>query len=287
MTSWARLVIKQLEDHVDDVESMRCLGFCVSIDHAKFMADHFNSHGIKAVAVWGDSPDDDRRAALQDLAQGRVQVVFSVDLFNEGVDVPAVDAVLMLRPTESATLFLQQLGRGLRRSPNKSVLHRPRLRRNAPHGVPIRPQVPSAARRVTSRCRACRRGGLPVPARRMPHGARRCGAGKSSFEAFVAPSHRGGPRRSTSFVTSRRRSGNDISLSAYLAESGLDLSDVYDARNLGQTCARPPACPCLRQDHSRTLCDAVLAGCAMSTTRSVLGRMPRSPGAIRHRRSRS
>ena len=60
--AWARLVIKQLEDHVDDVGSMRCLAFCVSIDHAKFMADHFNSHGINAVAVWGDSKEDDRRA---------------------------------------------------------------------------------------------------------------------------------------------------------------------------------------------------------------------------------
>ena len=77
------------------------------------MAEHFNRHGVAAVAIWGDSPPADREAALRDLAAGAIRVVFSVDLFNEGVDVPAVDTVLMLRPTESPTLFLQQLGRGL------------------------------------------------------------------------------------------------------------------------------------------------------------------------------
>jgi superfamily II DNA or RNA helicase/HKD family nuclease len=118
--AWARQVLHEVASHVDDVATMRCLGFCVSVDHARFMARHFNDHGIAAVAVWGDSPDAERRAALQDLAAGRIQAVFSVDLFNEGVDVPTVDTVLLLRPTESPTLFLQQLGRGLRRAKDKA-----------------------------------------------------------------------------------------------------------------------------------------------------------------------
>ena len=84
------------------------------------MAAHFTRHGLPSVAVWGDSSRDVREAALKDLAAGKVRVVFSVDLFNEGVDVPTVDTLLMLRPTESPTLFLQQLGRGLRRSKNKA-----------------------------------------------------------------------------------------------------------------------------------------------------------------------
>ncbi len=117
--AWARLVVKQVNDHAD-VGSMRCLGFCVSVEHAQFMARHFNHHGIASVAVWGDSPRADREAALRDLAAGDVKVVFSVDLFNEGVDVPNVDTVLMLRPTESPVLFLQQLGRGLRKAKGKS-----------------------------------------------------------------------------------------------------------------------------------------------------------------------
>ena len=100
---------------------MRALGFCVSVEHARFMARVFREAGIAAMAIWSDTPEAERRAALADLAARRVNIVFSVDLFNEGVDVPTVDTLLMLRPTDSPTLFLQQLGRGLRRSIGKSV----------------------------------------------------------------------------------------------------------------------------------------------------------------------
>lgn len=118
---WARQVIAQLAARVDDPRAMRALGFCVSVRHARFMARVFREAGIPAVAIWADSPDDERRAALADLAARRVNAVFSVDLFNEGVDLPAVDTLLLLRPTDSPTLFLQQLGRGLRRSPGKAA----------------------------------------------------------------------------------------------------------------------------------------------------------------------
>jgi len=119
--AWARLVIKEVVRRVDDLERMRALGFCVSVEHARFMARVFREAGVSATAIWSDTPDDERRQALRDLAARRVNIVFSVDLFNEGVDVPAVDTLLMLRPTDSPTLFLQQLGRGLRRHPSKSV----------------------------------------------------------------------------------------------------------------------------------------------------------------------
>lgn len=174
--AWARLVVQQV-DRLADTRSMRCFGFCLSIEHARFMAQHFDRHGISAVAVWGDSPRADREAALRDLAAGRVQVVFSVDLFNEGVDVPVLDTVLMLRPTESPTLFIQQLGRGLRKAADKSHLHRPGLRWHASQGVPLRPPVPSAPRRHSTRYRARRPAAVPVPARWLSHGARREGVG--------------------------------------------------------------------------------------------------------------
>ena len=119
--AWVRRVIKEVSDRVDDVQKMKALGFCVSIQHARFMAQRFKDAGISAAAVWGDTPGAERRDALKQLSDGRVQILFSVDLFNEGVDVPSVDTLLLLRPTESATLFLQQLGRGLRKSVNKSV----------------------------------------------------------------------------------------------------------------------------------------------------------------------
>jgi superfamily II DNA or RNA helicase/HKD family nuclease len=119
--AWARLVVKEVARRVDDLARMRALGFCVSVDHARFMARVFRDAGISATAIWSDTPADERAQALRDLAERRVNVVFSVDLFNEGVDVPAVDTLLMLRPTDSPTLFLQQLGRGLRRHPSKTI----------------------------------------------------------------------------------------------------------------------------------------------------------------------
>jgi superfamily II DNA or RNA helicase/HKD family nuclease len=118
---WARFVLQELVKRVDDLGRMRALGFCVGIDHARFMARTFRDAGIASTAIWSNTPESERRAALSDLASRRINVVFSVDLFNEGVDVPAVDTLLMLRPTDSPTLFLQQLGRGLRRSIGKST----------------------------------------------------------------------------------------------------------------------------------------------------------------------
>lgn len=118
---WARKVLAQLARHVDNPRRMRAMGYCVSVDHARFMARVFNDAGIPATAVWGNSPAGDRCAALENLAERKINVVFSVDLFNEGVDIPAVDTLLMLRPTDSPVLFLQQLGRGLRRASGKSV----------------------------------------------------------------------------------------------------------------------------------------------------------------------
>ena len=99
----------------------RTLAFCVSTRHADYMADQFNREGVAAAAVYAGSALG-RAQALEKLHAGALQVVFSVDLFNEGVDLPSIDTVMMLRPTESKILFLQQLGRGLRRSEGKPHL---------------------------------------------------------------------------------------------------------------------------------------------------------------------
>jgi superfamily II DNA or RNA helicase len=119
--SWAHHVLRQLEMRVDDVARIRCLGFCVTVEHARYMAARFRDLGLSAVAVWGETPTAERAEALRQLRDGKVQVVFSVDIFNEGVDVPSVDTILMLRPTDSAILFLQQLGRGLRITKDKTL----------------------------------------------------------------------------------------------------------------------------------------------------------------------
>lgn len=117
-----RIILKELRDKIDDVGSMRALGFCVSVEHAKYMAEQFNAAGIPARAVSAETLPSDRREALAQLRDRTLNVIFAVDLFNEGLDIPNVDTVLFLRPTESATVFLQQLGRGLRSAPGKTVL---------------------------------------------------------------------------------------------------------------------------------------------------------------------
>jgi len=99
----------------------RTLAFCVSRSHADFMAAQFRKQGIAAGSVHGQS-ELSRGEALEQLEQGRLEIIFSVDLFNEGVDLPAIDTVLLLRPTESKILFLQQIGRGLRKAPGKDKL---------------------------------------------------------------------------------------------------------------------------------------------------------------------
>ncbi len=117
----ARRIISNVIQTVPDPAFMRALGFCVSVAHARFMADQFTAAGLPAIAVSADTDREERQQALRSLAAGDVRVVFSVDLFNEGVDVPCVDTLLLLRPTDSPTVFLQQLGRGLRREVNKSL----------------------------------------------------------------------------------------------------------------------------------------------------------------------
>lgn len=99
----------------------RTLAFCVSTRHADYMAEHFRKKGVRAAAVYADSQLS-RGEALEQLRAGELQVLFSVDLFNEGVDLPVIDTVMMLRPTESKILFLQQLGRGLRKADGKDKL---------------------------------------------------------------------------------------------------------------------------------------------------------------------
>lgn len=116
----AALVLKQMERRVADVRAVRALGFCVSIEHASFMARKFSSAGIPAMAVHGESDSEDRTQAATRLRERAVNVLFTCDLYNEGVDLPFVDTLLLLRPTQSATLFMQQLGRGLRHHERKT-----------------------------------------------------------------------------------------------------------------------------------------------------------------------
>ncbi|YCQ17391.1 DUF3427 domain-containing protein [Arthrobacter sp. Z1-15] len=118
----AAKVISELRDKVTSTSDMRALGFCVSVQHAHYMAEVFNRAGIASMAVSGETPEADRAAALRKLRDRELNCLFAVDLFNEGLDLPEIDTIMLLRPTQSATVFIQQLGRGLRRAKDKSVL---------------------------------------------------------------------------------------------------------------------------------------------------------------------
>lgn len=115
-------VLRSLYKYAADIEEVKALGFCVSVDHAHYMADWFNSHGIPSLALDSHTNDEIRNEAKKKLVSGEVKIIFVVDLYNEGVDIPEVNTVLFLRPTESLTIFLQQLGRGLRLSEGKDCL---------------------------------------------------------------------------------------------------------------------------------------------------------------------
>ena len=118
----AGTVLEAVRRYFPEEWSPRILAFCVSRRHAEFMAKFFTRSGFDAVVVDGRTPEAERTSVPCRLADGRLQIVFTVDVFNEGVDIPDVNAVLFLRPTASPVVFLQQLGRGLRRTKEKEEL---------------------------------------------------------------------------------------------------------------------------------------------------------------------
>ncbi|MBU3156920.1 DEAD/DEAH box helicase family protein [Clostridium estertheticum] len=112
--------------HYEKYNSKRALGFCSSRRHAIYMSKYFNENGIKACAVMSGEQNEfsmDRHGAVDKLKTGELNIIFSVDMFNEGLDIPQIDMILLLRPTESPTIFLQQLGRGLRKYKDKKYVN--------------------------------------------------------------------------------------------------------------------------------------------------------------------
>lgn len=114
-------IIKNLQKYTIDLNDVCALGFCVTIEHAIFMAEKFTLAGFKAAYLTGNNSKD-REQLRSQLKKKEINYLFVVDIFNEGVDIPEIDTVLFLRPTESLTIFLQQLGRGLRLAEGKDCL---------------------------------------------------------------------------------------------------------------------------------------------------------------------
>ncbi len=218
---WIRRVLQEVHRRVTAPETMRALGFCVDIAHAEFVAKRFCEAGLASVAISQRTSARERADALARLQRGELRAIFSVDLLNEGVDVPDVDTVLFLRPTESATLFLQQLGRGLRRRPDKSCLT-------------VLDFIGGAHRkfRFDARFRAILGGTRHQIAREIERGFPRLPSGCSiqldrvAADAVLSNIRDSLGRGDETLVEDLRELG-DVTLAEFLRRAGLDLDDVY------------------------------------------------------------
>ena len=224
-----RLVLQQIQNKLRDTSTMRALGFCVSIAHAEFMARRFTAAGLPSQAVSANTDSDTRRQALADLQKGTLRALFAVDLFNEGVDLPAVDTLLFLRPTESALVFIQQLGRGLRRFENKDC-------------VTVLDFIGQSHRkfRFDLRYRAVTGASRSEVGKQIEQGFPFLPAGctmqldKVAKEVVLENLRTALPSRRPAMVAELRRmadgpaeAGPYIGLAQFLSETGLDLADVY------------------------------------------------------------
>lgn len=117
-------IIEKMNFYGHDGEKRKCLGFCVTVEHANYMAEEFNKRGYKSISLSGNDLVKERAEYIKRLEDDHdeLEFIFTVDIFNEGVDIPSVNSVLMLRPTNSPIVFIQQLGRGLRKHQDKSFL---------------------------------------------------------------------------------------------------------------------------------------------------------------------
>ncbi len=219
-----RLILQQLRDRVADVSTMRALGFCVSIAHAEFMARKFTDAGIRSRAISANSSPDERDEALRTLRSRQVNALFAVDLFNEGVDVPEIDTVLFLRPTESSTVFLQQLGRGLRHAPwaDKSCLTVLDFIGQAHRQF----RFDRRFRALTGTTRAGLISALEEGFPRLPAGCSIQLERVARAEVLSNVRNAIGSTRA-SLVDELRSLGRDVSLAEFLRETDLDLEDVY------------------------------------------------------------
>ncbi|MEV6601424.1 DUF3427 domain-containing protein [Actinoplanes sp. NPDC051346] len=215
-----RLIVESVRTTVD-VARMRGIGFCVSIKHAEFMAQRFNGVGIPARALHSKVHSAEQRSAVQELENGDLKMLFTVDLFNEGVDLPRVDTILMLRPTESATIFLQQLGRGLRLADDKPCLT-----------VLDFIGGQHARFRFDLRYRALTGASRRRLAHDVQHGFPSLPAGchielDRVAKRIVLENIRTALRLQRRDLVAELRALSDVSLADFLAETGLELEDLY------------------------------------------------------------
>lgn len=116
------VILSSLARYQPDISSTKAVGLCAGVEHAEYMARKFRERGLKAEVILGGTDRQTRDQRVADFRRGDITFLFVVDVFSEGVDIPEINLVLLLWPTESLTIFLQQLGRGLRHAPEKDCL---------------------------------------------------------------------------------------------------------------------------------------------------------------------
>lgn len=215
-------VLRSVEAKVGDLDAMKALGFCVSLEHARFMAQFFTASGVPSMHVTSAADSADRGEAQRRLRDGEIKAIFTVDMFNEGVDIPAVNTVLFLRPTESPTVFVQQLGRGLRLANDKPVLtaldfvgHQ---RKEYRWDRKLRAVAKTIKR--TELTKAIDGAGIPLPA-----------GSQIVFDRvardIVVKNIKAGVSGGWQSLVREARETRPDSLCAFLDDSGLDLADLY------------------------------------------------------------
>ena len=218
----ARGIMRALSERVTDLGRMRALGFCVGVAHSEFMADRFCRAGIPALAITGKTPRAERDDAVRKLQACEVNVLFTVDVFNEGVDIPEADTVLFLRPTESATVFLQQLGRGLRLHGEKECLtvldFIGNARREFRFDLRFRALLGTTRRGVERQMEA----GFPL----LPSGCS-IRLDRASRDVVLHNVRQALGKQPSALVRELRRLGPDASLATFLHETGIDRYDLY------------------------------------------------------------
>jgi superfamily II DNA or RNA helicase/HKD family nuclease len=223
-------ILAAVQDWVLDPSKMRALGFCAGVYHARFMADRFKEAGLPAVALDGTTDAQTRLESVRRLRQGDLRAIFIVDIFNEGVDIPEVDTILLLRPTESATVFLQQLGRGLRWAEGKSVLtvldFIGQAHADYRFDIRYRAMVGGTRRQLERSVEA----GFPL----MPPG---CAIRLDEIAQEIVLANLRSSIRSTrrALVDDLRGLPATTTLPEFLAQSSFDLPDVYASPGAGTT----------------------------------------------------
>jgi len=221
----ARLVLRELLEKVEDIEHMRVVAFCATIRHADYMAEFFCENGLVAQPLHSGIASPDREDRIRRFRNGELPIVCTVDLFNEGIDVPEINTVLFLRPTESSTVFIQQLGRGLRNYHNKGALTVLDFvgQQNQKFRMDLRFRAMTGLSR--SDLEKSVKSGFP----KLPPGCH-IRLDRMTEERILKNLRDAIPTGTNSLVTELRRmvaAGIPITLRAFLSETGLTVSDLY------------------------------------------------------------